>query len=88
MLVRTFEINCPVGLHARPAAVLVSEAEKYKSEIVLRYKGREMSAKSIIGVMALGVETGGSIEVMVNGEDQEAAMKRLESFFEEEIRNL
>lgn len=88
MLIKTFVLNCPVGLHARPASVLVSEAEKFQSEIVLRYKGREMSAKSIIGVMALGVETGESIEVMISGEDQEKAMKRLESFFEEEIRHL
>lgn len=88
MLIRTFVLDCPVGLHARPASILVSEAEKFRSDIVLKCRGREMSAKSIIGVMALGVETGDSIEVMVSGEDQEEAMKRLESFFEEEIRHL
>lgn len=88
MLTKSFVIKCPVGLHARPASVLVAEAEKFKSEIFIKYKEKEISVKSIIGVMTLGAETGESIEVAVVGEDQELAMKRLEKFFEEEIEHL
>jgi phosphocarrier protein HPr len=88
MLNRMFVINCPVGLHARPASVLVAEAEKFKSKIILKFKAKEVSGKSIIGVMALGAGTGDAVEVIVDGEDQEQAMERLEKFFEAEIRNL
>lgn len=79
---------CPVGLHARPASILVNEVTKFKSDIKLIYNSKEVSVKSIIGVMTLGVKTGDSIEAVVDGEDQELAMARLEKFFEEEIQHL
>lgn len=88
MLTKQFVIKSPVGLHARPASILVSEAEKFKSEIILRHKSKEISVKSIIGVMTLGVETGDTLEVSISGEDEEKAMERLEKFFEEELLHL
>ncbi|NMA65765.1 MAG: HPr family phosphocarrier protein [Clostridiaceae bacterium] len=88
MLTKTFVLQCPIGLHARPASVLISEAEKFKSEISIRYNNKEVSLKSIIGVMTLGIKTNESFEVIVNGEDEEQAMDRLDTFFNEEIKDL
>lgn len=88
MLTKTFTLNCKIGLHARPASVLISEAEKFKSDISIRFNNREVSLKSIIGVMTLGVKNGDTFELIISGEDEEAAMHRLEKFLNEEIQNL
>lgn len=88
MLTKSFIITCPVGLHARPASILVSVAQKFKSKISIKYKEKNVPADSLIGVMTLGAETGESIEIAISGEDQEEAMKRLEEFFEKELPNL
>ena len=53
----TVTVVDPVGLHARPATVAVNAASKFKSEINVAFKGREVNMKSIMGVMSLGVPT-------------------------------
>lgn len=88
MLKRIFTINCSVGLHARPAAVLVTEASKFKSQITIQHKEKTSSIKTIIGVMTLGVKSGAEVELSVDGPDEEAALERLTRFFEEEILSL
>ncbi|MGI6123349.1 MAG: HPr family phosphocarrier protein [Acetivibrionales bacterium] len=88
MLTKTFILQCPIGLHARPASILISEAEKFKSEISIKYKAKEVSLKSIIGVMTLGIKTDDSFEVIISGEDEDLAMNRMEKFFDEEIKHL
>lgn len=88
MLTKSFVITCQVGLHARPASVLVSIAEKFKSDIAIKYKDKEIPAKSLIGVMTLGAETGESIEISISGEDQDKAMAHMEQFFEKELQDL
>ncbi len=88
MLIKEFTITSPMGLHARPASVLVAEAGKFKSDITLKYQDRQITAKSIIGVLALGIQSGQAITVMIEGEDKGAAMARLEKFFKEELENL
>ncbi|MGC9113002.1 HPr family phosphocarrier protein [Acidilobus sp.] len=65
------------GLHARPAALLVQEASKYKSEIYISKDGIKANAKSIIEVMSLGAEQGSKIEIEVNGDDAKEAMEHL-----------
>lgn len=88
MLTKSFVINCSIGLHARPASVLVDKAGQFKSDITMKYKDKSVPVKSIIGVMALGVVTGQTVEVTVSGQDQEEAMKVMEDFFEKEILDL
>lgn len=88
MLTKTFIVTCPIGLHARPSSTLVGIAEEYKSAIRIKYKEKDVPLNSIIGVMILGAETGDSVEITVEGEDQEVAMKRLEDFFEKELQDL
>ncbi|MFR5748553.1 MAG: HPr family phosphocarrier protein, partial [Thomasclavelia spiroformis] len=50
----SFVVSDPVGLHARPATILVNQASKFTSDIKLVYNGKEVNLKSIMGVMSLG----------------------------------
>ncbi len=74
----TVEVIDPVGLHARPATVAVSAASKFKCEVSVSFKGREVNMKSIMGVMSLGIPTHSEITITFNGEDEEAAMTAIE----------
>lgn len=72
-----FVVLDPVGLHARPATVLVSAAGKCKSDITLNYNGKSVNAKSIMGVMGMGVPTKAEVEVVVEGEDAADAVESI-----------
>ncbi|MGB9855879.1 MAG: HPr family phosphocarrier protein [Caldisericum exile] len=78
MLMKTFTVKNKVGLHARPAAVLVQTASKFKSDIKIEKDGKVVSAKSILGVLSLGAEKGSTITVTVDGVDEEEALKTIE----------
>lgn len=88
MLTKTFTITSPIGLHARPAAVLVSLAGTYKSNLTIKHKEKTVSLKSLIGVMTLGVASGNCVEITISGEDEAEAMQRLEMFFGKELQDL
>jgi phosphocarrier protein len=76
-------VNNKVGLHARPASLFVQEAAKYSSEIKVSTNDpdtnelREANAKSILGVLTLGVFQGMEITIRANGEDEENAVEAL-----------
>ena len=76
-------VNNKVGLHARPASLFVQEAAKYASEIKVSTQDpdtkelREANAKSILGVLTLGVFQGMEITIRANGEDEENAVAAL-----------
>lgn len=70
-------INNPTGLHARPATLLVKRASTFKSDISLEYKNRKANAKSLIGVLSLGVIMGANILITAVGEDEEAALEEI-----------
>ncbi|RME69611.1 MAG: phosphoenolpyruvate--protein phosphotransferase [Chloroflexi bacterium] len=69
----------PTGLHARPAAVFVKTAKKFKSKITVRHGKKKANAKSVISVLALGVESGSQIQLLVEGEDEEEALTTLQA---------
>lgn len=71
---RDFVIENRVGLHARPAAVCVQVANRFKSNILVKKDGKSVSAKSILGVLSLGAERGTKISVEIEGEDEQEAM--------------
>lgn len=68
-----------VGLHARPAALFVQEASKFKSEVSVRNGEQEVNAKSILGVLMLGADQGCVITVTAEGEDAEAALEAIKA---------
>jgi phosphocarrier protein len=67
-------ITDPVGLHARPATILVQEASKFSSAITLVYGERRIDMKSILGIMGAGVPTQAQITMEAAGADQDAAI--------------
>ena len=71
-----YTITDPQGIHARPAGVLVKEAAKYQSTITL-----EGDAKRIFAVMGLAAKCGNTLNVKVEGPDEDEAAKALEEFF-------
>jgi phosphocarrier protein HPr len=70
-----------LGLHARPAARLAREAQKFSARITLLFQNQEVDAKSILDVLTLALGPGCSVELKAQGEDAEAALHQLEQLF-------
>ena len=83
MLTKTVVINNPTGLHLRPAENLCKEAVKYKSRITFNYRNNNTNAKSVLSVLAACVKQGESIELVVEGDDEEEAMANISRIIEE-----
>ena len=77
MAQRTATIASSVGLHARPAALFVQEANKYASEIFVQKGDKKVNAKSIMGIMSLAVAKGTEIVISADGPDAEKAVEAL-----------
>jgi len=81
MIEREVTISNKLGLHARASAKLVQLLQAYKSDAFLIYRGREINAKSIMGVMMLAAGVGNPITLRTSGVDEEAAMAALADLF-------
>ena len=80
MTQKAIEIRLSNGLEARPVAVLVQVANKYESSIYLEVAGKKVNAKSIMGMMSLGLNNGDQVIVTANGSDEQAAVEDIERF--------
>ena len=80
-----YVIKDEVGLHARPAGVLVKEAKKYESKVVISANGKSAEATRLMAVMALGVKCGQTVEVEITGPDEEMAYGEMKVFFENNL---
>ena len=69
-------------LEARPLAELVALAEHYKSQITLNMENKTVNAKSIMGIMGLGLDPGKTVTIEVTGEDEEEAITAISDFLE------
>lgn len=76
----SYTITDSQGIHARPAGVLVKEATKYQSSVTIEKDGKTGDAKRIFSVMGLGVKCGQTINVKVEGPDEDEAAKAIEEF--------
>ena len=75
MVQRTAIVKNPLGIHARPAALIVQAATRFRSEIFLAKDGLEVNGKSIMGVMMLAAENESEVVVRAEGEDEAAAVE-------------
>jgi len=74
MAKKQFFISAEEGLHARPAAALVSEANRFHCELSLEFKDKTVNLKSILGVMGLGIPTRSDITIHADGQDEQEAL--------------
>ncbi len=77
-----YTIKDEVGIHARPAGLLVKEAKKYESKITVAKDGKSAEATKLMALMGLGVKCGESVEIAVEGVDEETAYEGIKAFFE------
>lgn len=87
MFVKEVSVFNQVGLHARPATFFIQKANEFKSLIMIEKEERRVNAKSLLGVLSLGIEGGTKIKISADGPDEEAAVnalvKLVESGFED-----
>lgn len=70
-------ISNDVGLHARPASLLINEAVNFESELKMIYEDQEANLKSIISLMSLAVGPGEEVTIKAEGEDEEEALAKV-----------
>ena len=80
MIRKPMTVQLASGLEARPVAVLVQVASQYESKIYVEIYNKKVNAKSIMGMMTLGLSTGESVVVSAEGTDEEAAIENIEKY--------
>lgn len=88
MIRRGFEIKNEMGLHARAAALFVQTTNKFASDIFVEKENERVNAKSIMGIMALGISKNSRITIIVNGIDEEEAIEELSNLISVKLINL
>lgn len=90
MFVREVMVKNQVGLHARPATFFIQKANEFKSSIWIEKEERRVNAKSLLGILSLGIVGDTNIKVIADGADEKAAVDALielvDSGFSEESR--
>lgn len=77
-----YVITDPVGIHARPAGMLVKEAKQFSSKIMLQNGEKSADATRMMSVMGLGVKCGDTLSVSIEGADEDAAAGAMQAFFQ------
>ena len=80
MLEKSMKIQLKNGLEARPVALLVQVASQHESTVYIESTGKRVNAKSIMGMMSLGLNTGEEVNVIADGKDEEEAITSIEKF--------
>ena len=80
MIQKSMQIQLTNGLEARPVALLVQKASMFESEIYIEAEGKKVNAKSIMGMMSLGLNAGETVTVSANGADEADAIEALENY--------
>ena len=82
MVSKNVVVNNQVGLHARPATFFIQKANEFKSSIWVEMKERRVNAKSLLGVLSLGIVKGTAITLIAEGVDEAAAVDTLAELVE------
>jgi len=86
MYMKTITVNNQVGLHARPATFFIQKANEYKSSIWIEKEERKVNAKSLLGVLSMGIVKGTEIDIGAEGPDEEEAVNALEQLIGSNFR--
>ena len=80
MIQKEIRIRLETGLEARPVAMLVQVASQFDSSVYINVDDRKVNAKSIMGMMSLGLASGEKVNVTADGKDEDAAIEGIEKF--------
>ena len=78
-------VRCESGLHNKQATYFVQKANEFDSSIYIESEQRKMNAKSLLGIMSLGIVTGAVVTLRASGPDAEAAVNALESLLQRDV---
>ena len=85
MFSKEVTVRCESGLHNRQATYFVQKANEFDSSIWLESGSRKMNAKSLLGIMSLGIVTGAVVNLSADGNDAEAAVNALEILLQRDV---
>ena len=80
MTKREITVRLDGGLETRPVALLVQVASQFQSEVYVESENRRVNAKSIMGMMTLGLDAGAEVTGLTDGSDEKEAMERIEAY--------
>lgn len=80
MIQKEVQIKLETGLEARPVAMLVQVASQFESTVYINSNAKKVNAKSIMGMMSLGLDSGEKVVVIAEGSDEEKAVEEIEKF--------
>ncbi len=83
MIEKTYILQSEAGLHSRNATLLVKWANKFNSQIKLEYNNIQVDLKSIMNILSLGVPKGAKIKILIDGEDSEEAILKIDEVINE-----
>ena len=78
----SYTVKDELGIHARPAGMLVKEVKNFQSKVTLDKDGKTVDASRLMAVMGMGVKKDMTVNVTVEGEDEDAAFDAIKAFFE------
>ena len=78
----SYAVKDELGLHARPAGLLVKEVKNFQSKVTLEKDGKSVDASRLMAVMGMGVKKDQTVTVTVEGDDEDAACDAIKAFFE------
>ena len=81
----TYTIKDELGVHARPAGLLVKLAKKYASKVTIEKDGKTCDMRKLMAVMSLGVKKGNEVIITAEGEDEEDAIAEIQKVLEENL---
>ena len=80
-----YVITDEIGIHARPAGLLAKEAKAFSSRIIIEANGKSAEVTKLMAVMQLGVKQGTEVVITAEGEDENAAIAKMEAFMKENL---
>lgn len=87
MITRSVTIKNTIGLHARPATFFIQKANTYKSSVWVEKDDRRVNAKSLLGVLSLGITNGMTVNLIADGTDEKEAIEGLATLIDTELKD-
>ena len=88
MFVKDVKVQNQVGLHARPATFFIQKANEFKSSVWVEKEDRRVNAKSLLGVLSLGISQGAAITIIADGSDEADAVEGLTALVESKFAGI